>query len=438
VRAHVPAKILILESGSGAGGSSTFLGYLLTHLDRTRFEPIVAFYFANDGPDTRRIRELGVGVHFLTPTAEPKEYVPFGFLLGAARWRFLQRAKVAARFGVRLLLTELPQLWRLRALIRRERVDLVLLNNDVNYHLAGILGARLTGTPCLCRKSGITDNNQLKRFLVPQVDLFLAISDATARQQLTEYPATRRLETVYAGIDLGRLDAEPRDPDIRAKLGVRDDAKLIGYVSRFHEGKGQHEFVEAAARILKHRDDVMFVVVGDDVGVAGTLMQSLRDRVRELGVERSVRLVGWRRDIPQIMAALDIFVHVPTTWGEGLGIANLEAMAKGKPTVVSDNGGLADAVVDGVTGFVVPKRDIDRLVEVVERLLDDRALAERLGAGARARIEEKFDMRKNTREMERYFEEYATLDTGRRIPTGPSLPSLDDQPRRKLATGANR
>jgi glycosyltransferase involved in cell wall biosynthesis len=350
----------------------------------------------------------------------------------------VQHAKVALRFAVRLALIELPQLRRLRALIKREGIGLVLLNNDVNYHLVGILGARLTRTPCLCRKSGITPDSRLKRLLVPQVDLFLAISDATAQQQRSEYPGTRRLETVYAGIDLSRLDAAAPDPEIRAKLGVRDGTKLVGYVSRLQAGKGQSEFVEAAARILRHRDDVVFVIVGDEVGGTGALMQRLCDRVRALGVDRSVLFVGWRGDVPQVLAALDIFVHVPTDWGEGLGIANLEAMAMGKPSVVSANGGLADAVIDGVTGYVIPKGDIDRLATAIEQLLDDPNLAIRLGRAARARVEDLFDIRKNTRDMERFFSEYAPSNGVSARAAGGRLPASRHRPERAATNEVHR
>jgi glycosyltransferase involved in cell wall biosynthesis len=96
----------------------------------------------------------------------------------------------------------------------------------------------------------------------------------------------------------------------------------------------------------------------------------------------------------------------------------------GKPSVVSANGGLADAVVDAVTGYVVPKGDIERLVEVVERLLDNPELARRLGHAARARVENRFDIRKNTREMEQYFAEYASRgDVSAPVP-GDALPEF--------------
>ena len=79
--------------------------------------------------------------------------------------------------------------------------------------------------------------------------------------------------------------------------------------------------------------------------------------------------------MPSVLAAFDIFVHCPTTFIEGLCIANVEAMASGKPTIVSENGGLPDAVVEGVTGFIVPPGDIDALAQAILRLLRDPELA---------------------------------------------------------------
>jgi glycosyltransferase involved in cell wall biosynthesis len=98
-------------------------------------------------------------------------------------------------------------------------------------------------------------------------------------------------------------------------------------------------------------------------------------------------LTSLRTDIPEILSLANVFVDCPTTWLEGLGIAHLEAMAMGKPAVVSENGGLTDAALNGATGFVVPPGDVDRLSSAILRLLNEHELAQRMGTNARKRIE---------------------------------------------------
>jgi len=171
--------------------------------------------------------------------------------------------------------------------------------------------------------------------------------------------------------------------------------------------KGHSELVEAAASVVKHYEEVVFLIVGDNANsMSGPFVKSLKNRIQDLGLVHHFFFSGWRTDIPEILSLADLFVHCPTTWIEGLGIAHLEAMAMGKPTVVSDNGGLPDAAVDGVTGFVVPPGDVDGLSSAILKLLNDDELSLRLSRNARQRVEELFDMKKNTRKMEALLQEY--------------------------------
>src|SRR5271169_818603 len=91
-------KVLFIDCGSGRGGSTKFLYYMLKYLDKGHFEPIVAFYFSNDGPDTEWIKTLGVHVFFLDDKREQPEYVPVKWLMGRSQSILLHRLKVIARF----------------------------------------------------------------------------------------------------------------------------------------------------------------------------------------------------------------------------------------------------------------------------------------------------------------------------------------------------
>ena len=118
------------------------------------------------------------------------------------------------------------------------------------------------------------------------------------------------------------------------------------------------------AKVVREYPDAVFYIAGshDPVDEGGSsVLKDLQNLARELGVSDQVIFGGWQNDMPSVLAAFDIFVHCPTTFIEGLPIACLEAMACGKPTIVSENGGLPDAVVEGVTGFIVPPGDIDAL-----------------------------------------------------------------------------
>ena len=188
---------------------------------------------------------------------------------------------------------------------------------------------------------------------------------------------------------------------------MQPDKKLVGCASRFIEGKGLREMVEAAAQVVSRYPEVAFVLAGSHDGDAPGIVADLQSRVRALHLENHVFIVDWWDDTPDLFASLDVFVHCPTTFLEGMGLANLEAMAMAKPTVVSNNGGLPEAVVDGVTGFVVPPGDVRQMAEAVLRLLNDEELARRYGLNGRRRVVREFDIAKNVKQYEELFHEYA-------------------------------
>jgi glycosyltransferase involved in cell wall biosynthesis len=120
-----------------------------------------------------------------------------------------------------------------------------------------------------------------------------------------------------------------------------------------------------------------------------------------------VIFTGWRDDIPAVMSCVDIFVHCPTTFTEGLARTCLETMAVGIPAVVSENGGMPDAVVNGVTGFVVSPGDIQAMAGSVLRLLRNEPQCREFGARARMRIEQVFDAAQNARKLQEQILQYA-------------------------------
>ncbi len=394
-------KILFIDCGAGRGGSSRFLYSMIKYMDNKLFEPLVAFYFFNDGPDTELMKRLAVPVFFLHKEKESSEYVPVKWLMSRSKSMILHRLKVIARFLLRTATVDIPAILRLRTLIKREAVSLVVLNNDVHWHLAGTLGATLSGIPCICRKAGgIGEGRGIKKLLTRYIDLFIAISRATAEDQMKNNPATKRLVTIHEGVDFSINNAD-RSNGKKDDLGIPPHKKIVGSISRFEAGKGHMELLEAAALIKSRYPDVTFLMIGD-----GEMMDELQARAKALDLTDCVLFTGWRTDIADILSKLDIFVHCPTTFIEGLGIANLEAAAMGKPSVVSDNGGLPDAVVDGVTGFVVPPGDIEGMAEAILRLLNDGEMAAQFGRNARRMAHDSFDIKKNTMEYERLFLEY--------------------------------
>jgi glycosyltransferase involved in cell wall biosynthesis len=385
---QLPKKILLLESGTGPGGSVNFLRDLIPFLDSQRVQPFVGLYFPNPSLSLEEIRRQGVPVTFFRsrPANKPAPH--------------RNRLAILLAIGARLLMLQLPLALAIARFIRKKGIDLVVFNQDIHFHLPGLLAAKLARVPCVCRKAGgIGEAKRLKRVITPWVDLFVSISEATDYDQRNT-PGTRKLVKIHEGVDLERFRSLPSKEAMRRELGLPEGKKVVATISRIEEGKGHIEFLRMAAEVVPCYPEVVFLIVGDQGPEGGNLLDDLKALTRQLKLAEHVVFTGWRNDVPRIMAAVDIFVHCPTTFIEGLARTCVEAMAMRLPCVISDNGGMADAVVDGVTGFLVPPSAISAMAQAVLRLLRDEELCRKQGLHARLRVEQLFDISQNARRLE--------------------------------------
>lgn len=396
---NYPLNILIVESGYGFGGSHTFLKGFLNHIDKEKFHATVLFYYS--APDvSHRLEEapvINLGIDLqrradLSNTLSDKT---------PSRWDKLKRYFVAL---YELVTVDLPACLSILKILRHRKVEIVMLNNDVHYHIPAVLASVFSGTPCVCRKAGVGGGRKIKRLLGRFIHTYIAISDAAAQEISALGIGGPRLATIFPGVELQKFVCTSEIDAIRSELDIPTANKLIASFSRIELGKGQYELIMAASLILREFPLVTFLVVGDDIDDKGKYRAELEKLVRGLSLTRQIKFLGWRENIPQLLAGIDIFVHCPSTVIEGLSIATLEAMASGKPTVVTSSGGLKETTVDGETGYVVQGNDVEALAKALLNLLTNKELAQKMGANARKRAESYFDIEKNVKKMEEILE----------------------------------
>ncbi len=322
-------------------------------------------------------------------------------------------------------------------ILRRERFDLVHTHNPKSGILGRVAG-RLTGTPVVVNTIhglyATPDDPALKRCAVLSLEWLAArFSDLELYQSEEDLAWSRRRRLVSGrrgmllgnGIDVGLFDPAnvPRErvAALREELGIPDGALVVGMVGRLVAGKGYREYFEAANRIRSARPEVCFLAIGDlDLQKADAITPEELERVAG-----DVMVTGWRTDVRDLLAVLDVFVLA--SWREGLPRSAIEAAAMAKPLVVTDIRGCREVVRDGREGRIVPPRDADRLAAAIAELLDDEDRRKRLGAAARARALERFDQRKVT---EIVVCEYRRLLRERgRLPEPEPLPSLEPRTR---------
>lgn len=219
----------------------------------------------------------------------------------------------------------------------------------------------------------------LERHLGGVTDARIAVSGAVADHVSHRLGVARgSIEVVGNGIDPTRLANSHRARG-RVRLGVDDDAQLIGLVGRLCRQKGPDVFVEAALALLRHRPDLRFVVVGDIED--NPLADDLCGRIAAAGQDKAIRLVGHQNHVGDILSALDILA-APSRW-EGFGLAIAEAMWLGIPVVAS----AVDAIpeVTGGAAILVPPDDSRALAAALAGVLDNPSAARIRATTAQAR-----------------------------------------------------
>lgn len=375
------------RGGSARNTLLTALGH-----DRMRFEPLVVTGLPEPGSahgglgaaeDSRRCLEAGGVRLYLIPTMT----------------RSLRPIQ------------DLRTLWRLIRLFRRERPAIV----HTHTSKAGALGrvaAWIAGVPVVVHTphghvfyghfGRVLSRFSLlvERLLAGRTTRLIALTEAERDEHLQEGVGTRpRFAVVPSGIEVDRFKAvagmRGRSP---VEFDCPPDALVVGSVGWLTPVKGHRVLIEALARLKPAHPRLYGMIVG-----GGELKGELEALARRCGLGACVRLLGERQDVPDCLAAMDIFV-LPSL-NEGMGRALIEAMAAGRPVVATRVGGVPAIVQDRRTGLLVPPNDPGALAEAIAELLQRPDWAKELGAAASGRIGAQFGTAAMVRAVEAVYED---------------------------------
>ena len=376
-----PVRVLYLIVDLTVGGAEDHLLSLARNLDRTRFLPVVCC-IGRKGPIGAEIEAAGIRVEEL----------------GKLRKGGFDREIVS----------------RLRALIRRERIDLV---HSHMYHanLYGRLAAFREGVPAVISVHNTYVRPKilrrvLNRWLARRTPFILAGSEAI-RDDIARYDRVPpgKIRVVPYGVDVEKFDSVLSREEARGKLGLPGDRFLVGTVGRLEEQKGQKYLIDAAGRLSRDGRKVTLLIVG-----SGREEDRLRDQAVREGIGDAVLFLGTRRDLPELFRAMDLFAF-PSLW-EGFPIALLSAMAAGLPVIVTPVGGVPEVVEDGINGLVVPAGDPVALAEAIWKAHENPVGTSGLGTAAAATIRDRYSHRTTARRIMEIYEQVLGPDAGKGSP----------------------
>ncbi len=263
---------------------------------------------------------------------------------------------------------------QVRRVMRACRVNLVHTHSSIDSWFGG-LAARTFRLP-LVRSRHVSI--PIRRSLIYRLpDRIIASGEAVRQALVTAGIPTERVVSIPAGVDPQRFHPGVSGHRIRQEFGAW--GPIVGIIANIRGSKGHDVLLEAVPRVLEHATDARFLIVGDGVGFRG-----VQEKVASSGLANHVVMTGFRTDIPEILAALDVVV-LPSLRSEGLSQVVLQAMAMGRPIVASTVGS-PEAVEHGVTGVLVRPGDAEGLAEAILTVLADPARSRQLGRHARDRV----------------------------------------------------
>jgi L-malate glycosyltransferase len=296
--------------------------------------------------------------------------------------------------------------FKLARVIKQRQIEIVHAHVARDYPLAALAAGRAGGAQLLVTRHALFPLNKSHRLTLRNVAAVIAVSQAVANRLHARHIFDRqKIVVIPNGIDIEHF-ARGREAAKRSS-----DRLLAGMVGHLAPIKGQKEFIRAAAKVCKSRDDVDFLIVGEDKTRTGENRQRIEKLIKDLGLGERVRLAGWVEDVPGLLATLDLLVCPSRS--EPFGLSMVEAMAAGIPVVATMSEGAQEIIEADQTGRLVPIRDSMALAVAIDELLSNKKERQRLSANAQRTVRERFSLERMVDETEQLYRAVVTTRGGR-------------------------
>jgi glycosyltransferase involved in cell wall biosynthesis len=380
--------ILFVHQSADLYGSDRVLLALVTKLDREKFLPIVLLPV--DGPLVTELAAAGVEYHVLPITC-------------------LSRATLSLPGLLHLPANLIKSIRAFNHALKGRHIDLV--HSNTLAVLPGALWARWHHIPHVWHVHEIILHPKFVRkayalLLSWFANCIICISHATKENLLQDKPAlASKIQVVWNG--LARAASMDIDAvrQYRHSVGVREGEVLVALVGRINRWKGQNLLVEAAGLLWQQGiHQVRFLIVGSAPDGQQHFLTTLQQLINESPAKENFVLQSFTQDVSTVWDACDIAV-IPSTEPEPFGMVALEAMAASKPIIAANHGGLAEIVVQGETGLLVPPGDAAALAEAIKQLAADVNLRRQMGESGRLRYRSEFTLDRHVENISRIYEQ---------------------------------
>jgi glycosyltransferase involved in cell wall biosynthesis len=340
-------NILLLNETSGPGGAETVLYNIAKNLDRNRYLPRVVLFRSGWFRD------------YLVD-----EGIPVDIIQSHRSWD----------------LTFIRQLSRY---CKEHRIDLIHAHLP-GANLYGSVVGKLLGIPVICTlHNEYIMPGSVERF--SGVKMFIIRSLASRLVIVAEYMRgdylrrgkipSRKMVLIYNGVRQEQADSSFDIAEFKRQIDFRDGDILIANIANLRTPKGHMILMDAAAKVCGEMPQAKFLLIGEEGD--GKIKAAILDKMKQYGLGDKVKLMGFRRDVSQILKHVDIFML--SSISEGLPVSVVEGMRSGLPVIATEVGGLPEVVENGASGYLVKPGDSEKLAAKLIELCKNPSLRKTMG-----------------------------------------------------------
>ena len=332
------------------GGSHACMYNLIRHMDRSEMTCTVGFLGEN--MYVQKYRDLGIPVTIL-PIRNP-----------------LISANIMVRKAINWYRLEYKAGKYLEDYFRRERFDLIVLNNSIFVSLLFVSVCMKLHIPVICYERGFAAYTRKHVKASADLDCSIPVSDAVRTHMINNGFRAEYIERIYDGIDPTAYVVEDTPVSIKSGLNIPFASRVVGIIGNIRPWKGQKYFINAFLELSSEYEDLYGIVAGGWSKEDERFVDILKKTVQEAGMGHRVMFLGYRRDVPDLLSIFDVFVHASTK-PEPFGMVILEAMAARKPVVATNLGGPIEILNNGECGMLVTPKAGKEIAAACIKYLDD-------------------------------------------------------------------
>jgi glycosyltransferase involved in cell wall biosynthesis len=383
-----PRRVLYCENNTDGtiGGSYYSMFFLAAGLDRQRYEPVAQFY--TDNALLPRYESAGIKTWVINKPRPMRN-----------RW---------VRKPINLFKRFLLPTLRYARFIRRQKIDIVHLNNSILLNQEWMLAAALARVPCISHERGINPRySRSARFWSSRVAGIICISGAVRESMVRGGLSSSRITVVHNGLDPEEMLIDTPREALLERYGISPSDPVIGLIGNLKAWKGQESVIKAIAIARRHTPDIRCFLVGRAADGDEAFEAGLRRMVEQLDLGRNVIFTGGQKNVSDYINVMDVVLHA-SILPEPFGRVLLEAMALRKPVIGADAGGVPEIVLHEQTGLLFSPGDERSMADAIAALIDDPERASRMGEKGYRRLCDSFRIETHAEKIQNLYDQIAS------------------------------